>query len=200
MDGTGQLLGALTDKADVTPSDITAVFVTHGHNDHFNGVPAVPGADVYAGAADVALLEGRVQKDGIGPLILNTLFEIAPVTPDTRLRGRQTITLADGSELLAVPFPGHTPGHYLYFHEGVLYVGDAFNYAAGQFAYPPDFVTMDMPQAIRSVASMQPLVDELDIVTVCTGHGGCTPPARTEQLLTKFIESARKSVHMEATP
>jgi glyoxylase-like metal-dependent hydrolase (beta-lactamase superfamily II) len=85
-----QMIIELDRRTGLKPGDITAVFVTHEHGDHWAGIRAFTDAKWYASAAVAEVLK-RTSK-------LPRDFEAAP--------GR----LFDAIDIVATP--GHTPGHH----------------------------------------------------------------------------------------
>ena len=124
------------------------VIVTHLHNDHAGGLPAVleaaPGAAGYAGAEDLA---------GI-------------VSP------RPLVAVADGEDvfgLTIVATPGHTPGHIAVLDAvgGILVAGDALGTDGGAVRPPGAQFTADMDTAVASIGKL----GALEFETLLVGHG-----------------------------
>ncbi|HLV61144.1 MAG TPA: MBL fold metallo-hydrolase [Fredinandcohnia sp.] len=91
--------------------ELVAVFVTHHHRDHINGVPEVlarrPGLPVYAQSREIAFSDAlRAFGDAL-----------RPVEPDE--------TVSVGSlEVKCIHTPGHTPGAHCLLAAGRLFTGD----------------------------------------------------------------------------
>jgi glyoxylase-like metal-dependent hydrolase (beta-lactamase superfamily II) len=97
------------------PSDVSRVVLTHIHGDHIDGVPHVSRAPVFAGAREIAFtnsLPARFTRRATRqPLPPN--FEPRPIPLDGPAFGAfpgSTPLTPDGL-VVAVPTPGHTPGH-----------------------------------------------------------------------------------------
>jgi N-acyl homoserine lactone hydrolase len=102
-------------RAGFAAGDVRTVVLTHVHGDHIDGLPHVAGATVLAGEEELRFtgsVGARVARralhqplpDGFAPVPLRfdgpplgAFRASAPVTPDGRV--------------VAVPTPGHTPGH-----------------------------------------------------------------------------------------
>jgi glyoxylase-like metal-dependent hydrolase (beta-lactamase superfamily II) len=189
-DPWGQALDTLLAK---TPRDqVTDVFVTHGHPDHIAALSLCKSARVHAGKDDAAIIE---QTRGAEPLIARAVSYLLP-RPAAKvvdaLAGDIDVPVGAGQSVRAIPMPGHTRGSYAYLWEGVLFVGDSIQYKEGALAPADPNFTVDAEENAKSIAALAPLVKAGKILTVCTGHFGCTPPSDTKKLLTQLIEAAGK--------
>ena len=99
----------------VEPGDIPRVVLTHIHGDHVNGLPHLPGATVLAGAKEIrvartpaAALTRRFTHQPLPPG-----FAPEPLALDGPPVGAfaSSTSLTQDGRVLAVPTPGHTPGH-----------------------------------------------------------------------------------------
>lgn len=98
----------------------TAILVTHCHWDHLGGVADLAegtGAPVHMSDAEAVVLERP--DDVYGALGVR----IRPWSPEVRLRGDETLTLA-GIEWESLAVPGHSPGHLAFHADGCLFSGD----------------------------------------------------------------------------
>jgi len=195
VDVTGGPLDALLAKAnanDPKRDQVKTVFVTHGHTDHIAAISLLPQAKVYASAEDAATMQGQGANQRPMPKILGKIFGVPPVNATDLLKGRSEIPVGDGREkVLAIPFPGHTPGSYLYVFRGVLFVGDAFNFSNERLEFPPNVVTEDMGAVRLSIAQLPKLLEGVEVKIICTGHGGCTYPENTAALLDQLVAQAQ---------
>ncbi|WP_210593664.1 MBL fold metallo-hydrolase [Streptomyces sp. GESEQ-35] len=136
----GSLYDAL-DEAGIDRGDITDVAITHNHEDHVNGLitpdgsPAFPDLrHVWIGASDAAVFTGRLEPVG---------DRVAPITDK----------IAINNWVMAVPTPGHTPGHTVYEVSSsasrLLVWGDTVHVPSLQFAQPEVSWELDgaQPQA-----------------------------------------------------
>ena len=120
---------------------VSAVLVTHDHEDHAPGAPAfaeLVGAPLYA-----FRLKGA-----------------------EHLRDGQRFVTSDDAEVVAEYTPGHSSDHVSFFapSEGALFTGDAVVGRGTSFLDPPDG---DLVQYLRSLRRMQ----ELNPKVIYPGHG-----------------------------
>ena len=189
IDARGRPLDALLGALGATRKDVRAVFLSHGHPDHFAAASRLPGVTVYVGAADVALMKGQGPGGG-GVRLWKWAFGIPDVTASELVSARHEITLPGGERVVIIPCPGHTAGSTLQLFHGVLFVGDAFVFQHGRFESSPEHLAADPAQARRSIAALPGLLAGLTVTTVCTGHGGCAPPEQTTALLQDLVHRA----------
>jgi hydroxyacylglutathione hydrolase len=179
----GVLRGLLASRPDVR-----AVFLTHGHFDHYSGALSFPtGVHIFLGAPDVELAAGIVPPDALATKALTMVMGSPPLKVTELLTGPQTITVGDGRTVKAIPVPGHTPGSYAFLFDGVLFAGDIVLLKEGLLEKTPGLFDAHPDEnraAIRSLKT-QLAGDTIDIV--CTGHGGCTPPGMGRKLLDDLI-------------
>jgi glyoxylase-like metal-dependent hydrolase (beta-lactamase superfamily II) len=158
-------------------SQVHSILITHAHPDHWGGVAAFPGAKVYAGAADVPILQGRASLKGpmagvLGGMMPPPLAAVEPV-PDG-----QVLDL-DGEEVRAIALPGHTPGSTAYLWKDLLFTGDALlGQGANAVRAPPWLFCEDSAQARRSLEKLR----EVPFTRIADGHVGATADARLRLL------------------
>jgi hydroxyacylglutathione hydrolase len=190
-DATGGALDALLAPTGGRRSRARVVFLTHGHFDHIAAVPLLAGTPVYAGRGDAALMRGEGGKLPVLTRLLAWIFAVPPVLSPPVLDKEVEIPVSNGREsVVALPAPGHTAGSFLYFFRGVLFVGDAIDVRKGALALPEEGASEDPPAVRRTIADLPRLLTGLTVNTVCTGHGGCTPPAATRALLDDLVRQA----------
>lgn len=175
IDDSGHAIDTLLAGLNAKREDVTDLFLTHGHPDHFMGAKLLPNAKIHAGAADVPLYDGSKANPRLLPRVLGKILPDPPrLTIDHPLAGTSSITI--GSEtIVAVPIPGHTPGSYAYLVRDAVIAGDAIHYHHNTFEGPPDVFTEDPAQAMESIDDFPAKIKQWPVLKICTGHGSCAP-------------------------
>lgn len=149
---------------------LTDVVLTHYDPDHVGAAAAVQratGATVWLGAADARILRGEV------PPPTRTRRAMMRVGWLGRADLPRLTELPDDAEaevvpgVVAVPAPGHTPGHHLVRWRGVAFIGDAARLSHGRLVHFPGFLISDRAQAdatLTAIAASHPRL-------VLPGHG-----------------------------
>jgi glyoxylase-like metal-dependent hydrolase (beta-lactamase superfamily II) len=167
-------------------SEVTHVFLTHGHFDHTAAASLFPQARVHIGAGDAALAAGRERPEGALGRIFSVLMPVPPARVTDPIEGEVEIPVGEGRSVRAIPMPGHTPGSYAFLFDGVLLVGDTLDYRAGKLGLTPAFFDAH-PEANRaSVVALAREMEGWPFDTLCTGHGGCTAAGEGPRLLAKY--------------
>jgi len=167
--------------------DVSDVFLTHGHMDHTAGAALLPRAKVHLGAGDVDLAAGKASPEAIMVKIMNLVLPAPPVTTTDPLSGASSIDVGDGKAVKALPVPGHTPGSYAFFYDGVLFVGDIMVLKQGRLEPTPRLFDAN-PEANRAaIRSLKSQLGDSTIDIVCTAHGGCTPKGLGANLLDEIV-------------
>ena len=142
------------------------VLLTHGHLDHASGAARLArefGVPVEGPHRDDAFLLDELGRNAVRP----GFGEAENCTPDRWLEDGDTVTV--GEAVFGVRHcPGHTPGHVVFFHEGVkvAFVGDVL--FAGSIGRT-DFPRGNYQQLIDSIVQrLWPLGNDMQFVP---GHG-----------------------------
>jgi hydroxyacylglutathione hydrolase len=188
-DPEGRGLDAGLARLHAQRGDIADLFLTHGHGDHIAGASLMTRARLHGGAADGPMMAGH----GFVPRMASMMAKILPTSPITltdALSARTEIAVGGSGPVVAIPFPGHTPGSMAYMWEGVLFVGDSMNLESNRltFAFAP--FSVDTDENRRRIAALGTVVALADVHVVCTAHGGCTREADTRRLLDDVIARA----------
>jgi hydroxyacylglutathione hydrolase len=163
--GTPGRATRLAEELEGTDTRPGLIVLTHGDLDHTGGANELRrrlGIEVWAPAADRALLEHRLRGRGMLPTLARVLSRARPPQVDHWFEPSDTIA---GLQVIATP--GHTPGHVSLRRGGLLIAGDAVR-TGERFRMPPRFMNVDNEQAARSVIALADL-DGLDLAV--SGHG-----------------------------
>jgi glyoxylase-like metal-dependent hydrolase (beta-lactamase superfamily II) len=190
-DPEGRGLDALLDLMHATRDDVSDIFFTHGHGDHIAAAPLCKRARLHGGIGDSDMMAQRA------PPVprLARFFRVILPTPAVMLTDafldRAEIPVGAGHTVVALPFPGHTPGSMLYLYDGVLFAGDSMNLGKDQltFAFAP--FSVDTAENRRRIAALPTVLKLDDVKVVCTAHAGCTREADTRRLLDDIIARAK---------
>ena len=159
-DKGGKLLENMK-KAEVDPSEITAVCLTHLHGDHIGGLlldgrAAFPNATLY-----LSQEEYDAWKDGGDMAAGNALWKQVMAAYQGRI-----VTFRDGEQLfggmvVAKLAPGHTPGHTVYEVGGIcLIAGDLLHAQDLQLEHPQFCARYDSDPA-QATATRSRIFNEL---------------------------------------
>jgi glyoxylase-like metal-dependent hydrolase (beta-lactamase superfamily II) len=189
-DPTGRSLDALLGAMKVSRDEVTDLFLTHGHRDHLGAATLLLRARVHAGAGDRGLIEGTDGQEPISARPLGWMQVGAFPKVGDPLAAPTDVSVGAGQSVKAIPLPGHTAGSFAYLWQGVLFVGDSLEYDAktGKLGPAVKLFSVDNEQNRRSIAGLRGALAGARVDTVCTGHGGCTPPGETQKLLDELIQ------------
>jgi glyoxylase-like metal-dependent hydrolase (beta-lactamase superfamily II) len=138
----------------VAPEEIAAVFLTHIHPDHSNGLVDDAGRAVFANAelilheAEAQFWLDRDEASGESERIRRNIAKAAVATAPYRSRMRLVREGEALSGVSAVALPGHTPGHTGWLiasgKESLLIWGDLVHLASVQVARPDTGLVFDV--------------------------------------------------------
>jgi hydroxyacylglutathione hydrolase len=157
----------------LSAAQVHSILITHAHPDHWGGAAAFPGARIYAGAGDVAVLQGKASLKGPMSGVLGGMMPppLAAVEP---LQDGRALDL-DGEQVLAIALPGHTPGTTAYLWKDLLFSGDALlGHGAAAVSAPPWLFSEDAGEARRSLGRLR----EVPFTRMADGHVVATADAR----------------------
>ena len=165
-----------------TPKDVSAILLTHWHNDHTAGaceLAEASGASVFYHQSEADYLTRRTASHGLKRVLSNVVPETGPfvlfkgLLENAPARGvAATRHVADGDVVAGgfevVETPGHTAGHVSFFYRPgrVLFAGDALAVIAGKLRFMARPVTEDLDAARRSMLKLL----DLPADHVCPGH------------------------------
>ena len=158
----------------VTPDQVTHVFMTHGHADHVGGLSLLANAKVFALQPEQPTLTEHAHNHG---------------AIDERLSDGQELRFGDHTiRVLAVP--GHTPGTAVYWVNGVLLLGDAARITKAGALVSEEGFSEKPKQAAESLAALAARVqrDRLDVDWLVPAHTG---PASGLQPLLNFAATSQ---------
>ena len=164
-----------------SPEDLKLIILTHNHIDHTGGLAEVrklTKAQVAAPRIDFTL--GKDVLPYPGGNFLGKVLQIPGLSSIRNrlvLRAGEIDVLLDGGEvfpvlggLRVIPTPGHTAGSISLYapREKLIFVADALKKRRDILSLPLKTTTTDLNQAVSSIEKMA----QLDIDTICFGHGG----------------------------
>ncbi|GHF56164.1 MBL fold metallo-hydrolase [Streptomyces thermodiastaticus] len=186
-----QLLASL-EAVGVSPRALTAVLITHAHNDHLGSAEylrAAHGVPVYLHEAEVPHARreflhqvkiGQVLRNGWRPGVLPWAVHALRVggTAHLPVAAPQAFPGPGPLDMPGRPVPVHTPGHtlgHVVFHlpdKGVLITGDALvsGHATSRLRGPQLLPGMFHHERDRAVTSLD-VLETLDADVLLPGHG-----------------------------
>ncbi len=188
-DPAGHPVDSLLTALKAKKSDVTNIFLTHGHFDHVAGALQFPDAKTYLGAGDVSLVTGQESPDAIMAKAMTLVMATPPLPRVTNpLKEKTVIDVGGGQTVIAVPVPGHTRGSFAFFYDGVLFPGDIMVFKEGRLETTPKLFDAHPAENRDSIRGLKKQLGDVTIDRVCTPHGGCTPKGLGGNLLDDFVQ------------
>jgi len=177
-DAAGKAILAELARRQMGPDNVAAILVTHGHDDHANGLKLFPKAQIMALDLEVGRVEGTEGFHG-------PVTQLMPVKP----RGVKVARILHDGETVLIgqtpvrvfAVPGHTPGSAAYLVNGVLLLGDAADVDSnGKVIGSPWIFSDSQPDDRASLVRLDQrlLQEHADVKALAFAHSG----VRTEGL------------------
>ena len=172
QDSEGTAVLAELSRRGLGPDAVSAVFITHGHQDHIGAVRLFPKAQVMALEEEVPLVEGRAGSHGP----LTRLFPVAPtgITVSRALRDGDVVNVGN-TAVRVYAVPGHTAGSAAYLVDGVLFVGDSADVDSdGELQGAPWIFSDSQPENRASLVRLEQrlTVDGAKVTAIVPAHSG----------------------------
>lgn len=191
LDRDGHALDELLRGMRAGRADVSDIFLTHAHADHAAGAGLFPNARVHIGARDAGMLAQREAARPLVPLLFGVLLAAPGVRATNLLDRRAAVSIGSGRSVLALPFPGHTAGSFLYLYDGVLFTGDSILMDRGSLSRANPNHSVDPEENARNIARLTTLLGGARVDLVCTGHMGCSHGRSATQLIDALTSGAR---------
>ncbi len=184
FDAPDHTLGPLLDEAVRRGWEITGLWLTHGHFDHFADHAVArerfPKMKVLIHALD----EPKVTNPDLQTRMFGLPFRIPPLKPDGHVADNQKLTIGS-LEVTVIHTPGHSPGHVAYYlaKDGFLIGGDLIIGGSVGRTDLPDSNHPQLEASIRRVMQLPP-------ATVLLGGHGPKSTLAEERRDNYFVQEA----------
>lgn len=191
VDPEGRAVDRMLKKLGLGRSDVTHVFLSHAHFDHVAAAGLYPRAKVHIGSADLDMLAHREGAHPLTPRVLGALMGGVPLEANAPLLDRRALRVGGAEAVLVLPFPGHTPGSFLFLFRGILFTGDSINLQNGCLTPATPSHSVNPAGNRTSIRGIFRLLEGHVVERVCTGHMGCTASGTAPTLLHALVDSLR---------
>jgi len=158
-----------------TRADVAGAFLTHGHQDHVNGLHALRGVNVYGLAEEATLVAGL--RENRAPL--TRFFKPKPtgLAISHPLHDGDAVSLGNRT-VRVFATPGHTAGSASYYVDGLVFLGDSADASSEHKVTPAKWLFTD--DTAQNIASLQKLEarlreEKLDVKHLVFAHTGTLP-------------------------
>jgi len=169
FDAPDHTTGRLLQEAAARGWDVTGLWLTHGHFDHFADHAVVRKNFPTAKTLLHALDEPKARHPEVQTRLFQLPFVIPPLKADAQVADNQRLSIGS-LEVVVMHTPGHSPGHVAYYFpgEGVLVGGDLIIGGSIGRTDLPDSDHQQMETSIRRVMGLPAATQLLG------GHGRAT--------------------------
>ena len=155
----------------VQPSEVTHIFITHGHGDHIGGLELFPQAVVLGLEAETDLV--KEESGGTASI-------------EQCLNGDEVFYF-DDITVEVIPAPGHTAGNAMYLVDKTLIMGDtALITRDGSLAPVPEKRSEDPAQAEQTLIALAEELSEREIDWLVPAHSA---GAIAQTTLSAYLDS-----------
>ena len=185
MDAKGKAILAELQTEGLTADSVHAIFLTHGHADHWAAAALFPNAVTYLGPGDRGWLLGTTVSRSAVLRTLSRLFPHSSLPAHlVELRGDEAAH-PDGETIQVVRLPGHTEGSLAFLWKDTLFTGDSLlKKDDAHYRLSPSFFSDDPAQNLESLQVLK----SLRFTQTADGHAGLMTDAKPK--LEAFLGAA----------